>query len=236
MDELSNLKKDLRAFASTAKAKILAGFFKTGKGEYGEGDIFLGVVVPDSRKIAKKYLFLPLTLIQKLLDSKIHEERLVALLIMVQKYERGSEAKREKLVNFYLKSTKRVNNWDLVDLTAPKILGTHLVGRGRSILYKLAKSKNVWERRIAIISTFQFILNGECADTFRIAEILLKDKHDLIQKAVGWMLREVGKRVSREKEEEFLKRNYKKMSRIALRYAIERFPEDKRKRYLRLTR
>jgi 3-methyladenine DNA glycosylase AlkD len=223
---------ELNKLKNPAKAKILAGFFKTGKGEYGEGDVFLGITVPLQRVVAKKFTDLELAEIQKLLNSEIHEHRLVALLILVEKYRKGDEKEKGKVVKMYLKNTTKINNWDLVDLSAHYILGNYLLERDRKILYKLARSKNLWEKRIAIISTFAFIRAGEFDDTLKISEILLKDTHDLIHKAVGWMLREVGKRDQRV-EEKFLLRYYSDMSRTTLRYAVERFPEKKRQFYLK---
>jgi len=223
-----NLKKELKTKAKSKKAEILQRFFKTGPGEYGEGDIFLGIVSSDIKEIAKKYNKLNTKGILKLLHSKIHEERVAALRIMIDKFQKGEQ---EKIYNLYLKNTKYINNWDLVDLSAHKIVGEYLLNKPKSILHKLAKSKNIWERRISIISTFTFIRNNEFSETLKIARLLLKDKHDLIHKAVGWMLREVGKR-DLNIEEEFLKKYYKKMPRTMLRYAIERFPEKKRKYYL----
>ena len=230
---LKNLRKDLKEFSNEEKAKLLMRFFKTGKGQYGEGDKFIGVVVPDSRKVAKKYSGLSLAEIDKLIKSKIHEERLVALLILVDKTKKEKEVKRE-IVEFYLAHTAYINNWDLVDLSAGYIVGKYLLKRDRKILLKLAQSKNLWERRIAMIATFAFIYEGEFEWTFKIAKILLHDEHDLIQKAVGWMLREVGKRVSQKELEDFLKENAKTMPRTMLRYAIERLPEPKRQYYLKL--
>jgi len=226
---LDDLKLDLRKESDSEKAKILQRFFKTGKGEYGEEDIFLGITVPKQRQIAIKYESLALKDIQLLLKSKIHEERLTALLILVNNYKK-SENKSE-IYDFYLKNTKNINSWDLVDLSAQVIIGTYLEDKDRSILYKLAKSSNLWERRIAIISTFHFIKNNDFSDALKIAEILLNDKHDLIHKAVGWMLREIGKR-DISVLENFLKKNYHSMPRTMLRYAIEKFPEKKRKMYL----
>jgi 3-methyladenine DNA glycosylase AlkD len=223
---------ELNKLKNRNKAKILERFFKTGKGEYGEGDIFLGIVVPKQREMAKKYIGVTLEDLQKLLFSKIHEYRLVALLILVQKYKKADNLGKKTIVNFYLKNTKNINNWDLVDLTVEKILGEYFLDKDRKILYKLARSKNIWERRIAVITTFQFIKNGRFEDTLKISEILLEDKHDLIHKAVGWMLREVGKR-NQKAEEKFLMKYYKTMPRTMLRYAIEKFPEEKRKGYLK---
>ena len=228
---LTQLKKELKKLADPKQAEVLQRFFKTGKGEYGEGDIFLGIKVPVQREVANKFGELFLEDIEKLLKSKIHEHRLTALFILIKQYERADKKKRARIFNFYLKNTKNINNWDLVDISAPKVVGDYLLNKPRSVLYKLAKSNNLWERRIAIISTFTFIRNNEFRDTLKIAEILLNDKHDLIHKAVGWMLREVGKR-DQKIEEEFLKKHYLKMPRVMLRYAIERFEERKRKFYL----
>ncbi len=228
---LLQLKKELKKNSDPRQAKILRRFFKTGKGEYGEGDIFLGVKVPNQRKVAANFQNLSLKDLEKLLNSKVHEHRLTALLILIKRYERADKEERKKIFDFYLKNTKNINNWDLVDLSAPKIIGNYLLDKPRKILYELAKSNNLWERRIAIISTFTFIRNNEFDDTLKISKILLLDKHDLIRKAVGWMLREVGKK-DQKTEEEFLKKYYSKMPRVMLRYAIERFEERKRKLYL----
>ena len=229
---LNKIKQDLQKLQNEEKAKILSRFFKTGKGQYGEGDVFLGITVPDQRKVAKKYTNINLQYLPNLLSNKIHENRLIALLILVEKFNTANEQNKKDIVNFYLKNTKYINNWDLVDLSADKILGAYLLEKDKSILYKLSKSNNLWERRIAIISTFYFIRNNKFEDTLKIAEILLNDKHDLIQKAVGWMLRELGKR-NQNIEEEFLKKHYKKMPRTMLRYAIERFDENKKEFYLK---
>ena len=225
---LEQIKKEIESKENPEKAKILQRFFKTKKGEYGEGDIFLGIIVPEQRKIAKNYKNLTLDNLQILLDSKIHEHRLIALIILVDQFKDN----KENIFNFYLKNTKNINNWDLVDLTADKIVGEYLRDKDKSILYELANSNNFWERRISIISTFNFIKNNQFEDTLKISEILLKDKQDLIHKAVGWMLRELGKR-DLELEESFLKKHYKTMPRTTLRYAIERFEEEKRLSYLK---
>ncbi|MGB8816233.1 MAG: DNA alkylation repair protein [Minisyncoccia bacterium] len=229
---LKIIKLEIRQYSSKAKAEILQRFFKTGKGQYGEGDIFLGVLVPDIRAVAKKfYDKICLDDISPLISSKIHEERLLSLLILVIKFEKGNEESRQEICDFYFKNTKYINNWDLVDLSAPKIVGVYLFDKNRKILFKFAKSKNLWEKRIAILSTFYFIKKMDFSNTLKIARILLLDKHDLIHKAVGWMLREVGKR-SFVVEEKFLLANYKKMPRTMLRYAIEKFPEIVRKKFL----
>lgn len=232
METLDNFKKELNKLADSKQAAVLQRFFKTGKGEYGEGDIFLGIKVPVQRLVAKKYQNLPLAGLQQLLNSKIHEYRLSALFILVAKYQKGDEKIKRLIYNFYLKNSRNINNWDLVDLSAPNIAGDYLLNKPRNILYKLAKSKNIWEKRIAILSTFTFIRNNQFDDTLKISEILLNDKHDLIHKAVGWMLRELGKR-NQKFEEEFLIKHYKKMPRTMLRYAIEKFPDNKRKYYLK---
>lgn len=225
------LQKDLEKLKDLEKAKFLMRFFKTGKGQYGEGDIFWGITVPQQRKVAKNFKDLSVKNLQKLLNSKVHEFRLIALLILVEKYETSSIAQKARIVDFYLKNTKKVNNWDLVDLSAAKILGDWLFDKDKKIIYTLAKSENIWEKRIAMIATYNFIKNHRFEDSLKIAAILLFDKHDLIQKAVGWMLREIGKR-DLACEEQFLDRHYKKMPRTTLRYAIERFSEEKRKFYL----
>ncbi len=227
------LKKELHRKADKNKAIILSRFFKTDPGQYGYGDKFLGVVVPEQRKIAKRFFSLELNQLQKLLDSQYHEERLIALLILVLRYPHADKEKQKDIYNFYLRNTKKINNWDLVDLTAEKIIGPYLADKDKKILFKLACSKNLWERRIAILSTFHYIKKGESELTFKIAEILLTDNHDLMHKAVGWMLREVGKRCGEKIEEEFLQKYYRKMPRTMLRYAIERFEENKRLKYLK---
>ena len=234
MVKLGRLKKELLKAKDNKKAKFLAGFFKTGKGQYAEGDLFLGLTVPRQREIAKKYPDLSLSQIQQLLNSKYHEFRLCALLILISKYNKSDEKTKAKIVTFYLKNTKRINNWDLVDLSAEYILGSYLLERDKSVLYKLAKSQNLWERRIAIIATFFFIRKDQFTDTFKIAQILLGDKHDFIHKAVGWMLREVGKR-NEVLLIKFLDKFKGKMPRTALRYAIERFNQQKRLSYLKGT-
>ncbi len=229
---LDQLKVDLQNLKDPEKAKILSRFFKTGKGEYGEGDVFLGIKVPEQRKVAKKYTDLTLGDLQKLLSSKVHEHRLTASIILVNKYQKADEKGEKEIYNFYLKNTGNINNWDIVDTSAPKIVGAYLQDKDKSILYQLAKSDSLWERRIAILSTFRFIKDNEFDDALKISEILLNDEHDLMHKAVGWMLREIGKR-DQTIEEAFLKKHYKEMPRTMLRYAIERFDEKKRKAYLK---
>jgi 3-methyladenine DNA glycosylase AlkD len=254
-----SVKSELKKLANKKKAKILSGFFKTGKGQYGEGDVFLGITVPQQRAIAKKYKDLPLKEVIRLLHSKEHEYRLTALLILVAKYESslkykstngsplakvsnvislrnvlGGISTRNKIFNAYLQNTKWINNWDLIDLTAPKIVGAYLIemngiksarelNKSINFLKILAKSKSLWERRIAILSTFAFIYKGEHRPTFYIAKMLMSDEQDLIHKAVGWMLREVGKRCGREPLVSFLKVYGSKMARTSYRYATEHF-------------
>ena len=225
------LKKELLQAGNKEKAKLLSRFFRTGKGQYGEGDVFLGITVPEQRKIAGKYN-LSLKEIQELLSSKIHEYRLTALLILTSKYKKSDDAEKKDIFDFYIKNTKNINNWDLVDLSAPNIAGNYLLEKDKSPLYNLAKSENLWEKRISIISAFSFIRKNSFEDALKISGILLSDNHDLIHKAVGWMLREIGKRNMRT-EERFLKKHYKIMPRTTLRYAIEKFDNRKREFYLK---
>jgi len=231
---VEKIKEELSKFENPQKAIFLQRFFKTKEGQYGFGDKFLGVSVPVQRKIASKFKDTPLSEIDKLLNSKFHEERLVSLFILVDKFKKGNEKVKEEIFNFYLSKTKNINNWDLVDSSAHKIVGEYLLkNKNEELLKKLARSKNLWERRIAMIATYQFIINGNSRTTYEIANLLLSDRHELIQKAVGWMLRETGKRVSEAELQEFLKTRYKKMPRTALRYAIERFPQEIRLKYLK---
>ena len=229
---LRNLRQALRRHRNGKKAKILRGFFKTGIGEYAEGDLFLGVTVPILRKLAGQFKDIELKSAVKLLRSSIHEERLLALLILILKYRGSSLQVKEKIYRIYLKNTRYINNWDLVDVTAKHIIGDFLRDKDKGVLYEMARSPLLWDRRIAILSTFHFIENYQFDDTIRIAELLLSDRHDLIHKAVGWMLREVGKR-NLYMEEKFLKKNHMAMPRTMLRYAIEKFPESKRDLYLK---
>ena len=221
----------IKGFGNKNHAATMQRFFKTGKGEYGEGDIFVGIKVPVQRQIAKQFRDLSFDDIGKLIKSKIHEERLISLFILVDQYQKTDEERKNKIYSFYLKNRKYVNNWDLVDLSAPKIIGKHLLNRNKSILIKYAKSLNLWEKRIAMLATYTFIKNGNYEITLKISDILLKDTHDLIHKAVGWMLREIGKGDIKILEG-YLKDRYKMMPRTMLRYAIEKFPESKRKKYL----
>jgi len=232
MPTAAQVEKKLKKLGSAERARNLSWFFKTGKGQYGYGDVFVGVTVPEQRKVAKEFKEISLIEVGKLLVNKIHECRLTALLILVEQYKSGDEKTKTKIAKFYLAHTKYINNWDLVDLSAPRILGDYLLKRNRKILYKLAKSKNMWERRIAILATFTFIYNGESADALKLAKMLLGDTHDLMRKAVGWMLREVGKRCSRPTLVKFIDKNISHMPRTTLRYAIEHFSPAERKKFL----
>lgn len=228
---ISELRSKIKTLADKKVADTMQWFFKTGKGDYGEGDVFMGLKVPTQKKLAKEFKDLTLAEIKKLLSSSIHEERLLSLFILIDKYQKAEERAKDDIFNFYLQNRKGINNWDLVDISAPKIVGRYLLEKNKSILIKFALSKNLWERSIAILSTQEFIKNNDFASTQRIAEILINDEHDLIHKAVGWMLREIGKK-DLATEEKFLKAHYKNMPRTMLRYAIEKFPETKRKKYL----
>lgn len=232
MTEAGKIQKALRLHASPEKAKASAWFFKTGKGQYGYGDNFLGVTVPEQRAIARRFKNLSLQDIQTLLTSEFHEERLTALFILVRQFDEGDSEMQKKLFEFYLSHLKYINNWDLVDSSAHKIVGRYLLDKKITLLLSMAKSKNLWERRIAIISTFAFLANNNSGPSYQIADILLLDREDLIQKAVGWVLREAGKKTGEKELLEYLKLRYKELGRTALRYAIERFPKEKRLLYL----
>ena len=227
---LSAARRRLREFADRERAVFIQGFFKTGPGQYGEGDHFLGIRVPDVRKVAREFRSLPLADLRKLLRSKWHEDRLLALVILVDQYERGGD--RDAIYELYIASTDGINNWDLVDASAPQIVGGHLASRSRAPLYRLAKSKSVWERRIAMLATFHFIRANDFEYSLAIAEMLLGDMHDLIHKAAGWMLREIGKR-DRAALEKFLAKHAARMPRTMLRYAIERLSPAARRRFLK---
>jgi 3-methyladenine DNA glycosylase AlkD len=232
---------ELKSKAIPRKDEILSRFFKTGKGEYGEGDRFLGVNVPDIRKIAKKYQNLDFIQIEIILKNKYHEVRLLGLFILVYKYKSLNKSEyadklKKDIFDFYLKNIKYINNWDLVDLSSYWVLGEYLFenpGKNK-ILYKFARSKNLWEKRISVVSTFAFIKRKNSEISLDIIKILLNDKHDLIHKACGWMLREIGKRIDESVLIDFLDKNIKQMSRTTLRYAIERLPEDRRLYYLNI--
>ncbi len=226
------IQKRLRQLGNREDAKVLQWFFKTGPGEYGEGDVFQGIRVPVLRKQVEEFSGAGEPVLLELLHSAIHEERLLALMIMVRQFERGDAAGRARLYRVYLANTDRINNWDLVDASAPQVVGGYLLDKSRKPLYRLARSKSLWERRIAMLAAFTFIRNGEFTDALAIADTLLHDREDLIHKATGWMLREVGKRDTAVLES-FLEPRCRDMPRTMLRYAIERFPEPRRQVYLR---
>jgi len=228
---LQKIKQDLQKGANPEKAKIYQRFFKTGPGQYGEGDKFLGLTMPEQRVIAKKYINLPLEYISKLLQSQYHEHRMTALVILTYKYPKADETLKKEIYEFYIKSYDKINNWDLVDVTAPRIVGEYLSDKDRTILYDFANSNHLWKKRIAIISTFTFIRKKDFQDTIKISEILLKDTHDLIHKAVGWMLREMGKKDEIQLTN-FLDKHHKTMPRTMLRYSLEKLSEAQRKHYM----
>lgn len=229
------LQQALRKYARLEKIAIYKNFFKTGPGQYGEGDQFIGVTVPDTRAIAQQFISLKREELIPILHSPIHEDRMCALMVLSYQYPLATtETERKAIVDFYSTYHLCGNNWDLIDCIVDRILGPWLLDKPKALLYRYAHSENLWERRIAIITTFHFIKQKRYTETLKIAEILLKDKHDLIHKAVGWMLREVGKR-DEATLITFLKQHYKAMPRTMLRYAIERFPENMRKQYLKGT-
>lgn len=232
MTSVKQIKSDLQQLSSKEDARQLQRFFKTGQGQYGEGDLFLGIRVPVLRKLASQYGNVSIDDAACLLRSKFHEERMLALIILVNRYRKGNLPEKEAVYQIYLGHTKYINNWDLVDTSAEHIVGAHLLNRDRKILYALAVSDDLWERRISILSTFHFIRRNQFDDSLAISRILLNDREDLIHKAVGWMLREVGKKDIKA-EESFLKNHYRIMPRTMLRYAIEKFPDEKRRKYLR---
>ncbi|MDO8556115.1 MAG: DNA alkylation repair protein [Nanoarchaeota archaeon] len=229
---LKSIRKSLRAVVIPGKKDILQGFFKTGEGEYGAGDVFLGVMVPDVRRIAQQFRDVPLSVIKELLYSRIHEERVLALMIINLQFSRASPLVRKQLFSFYCKHRGQVNNWDLVDGSAPSIVGAYLLDKDRSLLYRLVKSKSLWDRRIAMVATLTFIRIGQFDDTLKLSELLLDDKHDLLHKASGWMLREVGKK-DVVVLKGFLNKHAVHMPRTMLRYAIERLSEKERLLYLK---
>ena len=229
---VASIRRELRQQANPARARISQRFFKTGPGEYGAGDRFVGLTVPQIRRLAQQYRLLPPTATQQLLQSPIHEERLLALLILVDAFAAADGVGQEQIYKIYLQNTQSINNWDLVDTSAPLIVGAFLWKRSKAPLRQLARSANLWERRIAMVATLSMIRRGEFGPTLRLARQLLVDREDLIHKAVGWMLREVGKR-NRVVLEKFLRRYYRQMPRTMLRYAIEHFPKRRRLQYLR---
>lgn len=236
MSSLMVAQKALKKLANPARARISQGFFKTGKGQYGEGDVFIGVTMPQIRRLVREFRELSLLDVQHLAKSRIHEERMLGLLILVAQFQSKKDEKtRRRLFKTYLALAKQgaINNWDLVDVTAPHIVGASLVDQSHDLLIKMVSSSSLWERRIAMIATFHFIQRKQSATTLALAKMLLKDEHDLMHKAVGWMLREVGKRCSMKELEEFLEKHATSMPRTMLRYAIEHLPEPRRKAYLK---
>jgi 3-methyladenine DNA glycosylase AlkD len=231
---LKSVRRDIRMLARPERAKSNKSFFKTGRGEYGEGDRFFGVTVPQLRTLAREYRDMPLKYVAALLRSAWHEERLLALLILVRQYVRADVRTRRTIHQLYLRNTTSINNWDLVDSSAAQIVGAHLDVRNRGLLRRLARSPSVWERRIAIIATYHYIRQKDFTDALAVAALLRRDEHDLIHKAVGWMLREIGKR-DRRAEERFLRQHARTMPRTMLRYAIERFPQPLRRKYLSMS-
>ena len=229
---VKQIRMRLRSHADKEKARILRGFFKTGPGQYGAGDVFLGVVVPVLRKLVNNFPDAGANEAAVLLRSPIHEERLLALFFLIRAFAKSDAAGQKTIYRLYCANIRSINNWDLVDLSAPHIVGAYLLDKNRTPLYTMAKSSDLWEKRIAILATFAFIRQNDFTDALKISVVLLKDKHDLIHKAVGWMLREIGKR-SMHEEEAFLKQHYHGMPRTMLRYAIERFPETRRQGYLK---
>lgn len=231
---MTNAKQVITRLKSLANSEIAdqsQRFFKTGKGEYGEGDIFLGIRVPTIRAEVKRMKDISIDETIKILTSKYHEARLFALIMLVEKFTKANEPERTEIYRHYLDNLPQINNWDLVDSSAPYIIGVYLTDKDKSPIYQMADSDNLWQRRIAIMSTFTFIRQNDFKDALAIATTLVNDNEDLIQKAVGWMLREIGKR-SLKTEERFLQKHYKSMPRTMLRYAIEKMPERKRKAYL----
>jgi len=231
---LSEIKNELKRLGDAERATHALRFFKTGKGEYGEGDKFIGASVPTQRAVAKKFKQIPLIEVFELMKSEFHEHRLTALFILVDKYKKADEKTKKQIADFYLANLKYVNNWDLVDSSAHKIIGEYLLENPgeRDILYKLARSNHLWSKRVSIISTFTLIREKQSNDALKIAEILLKDEHDLMHKAVGWMIREIGNR-DHATEKKFLDKHFKYMPRTMLRYAIEKLPPAEKSYYMK---
>lgn len=234
MNRVESIREDIRKLSTPERAKASARYFKTGPGEYGEGDVFAGLTTPQLRGIVPKYLDLSLSECDQLLSSPIHEERTIALAVLVDQFKKSDEILQKEIFDFYLLHTSRINNWDLVDMSADKIVGEWVALHNQSgLLHRLAKSQSIWEKRIAILSTFAYIRRGQPDVTFEIADILMNEREDLLHKAVGWLLREVGKRIDRKTLTEYLHSRYKKMPRTMLRYSIEHFPEPERQDYLK---
>lgn len=234
MTTSQDIYRELEQYIDPVKQKYLPNFFKTGKGQYGEGDKFLGIVVPNIRLVAKKHYGVHFKIIEELLLSEYHEYRLCALLMMVERFKKSDEKEKKEIYDFYLAHTNRINNWDLVDLSAPQIVGEYLKGKPREELYRRAESTLLWDQRIAVVSTYCFIKNNDFADIYALSAKLLFHKHDLIQKAIGWMLREAGKR-NKEQLVAFLEKHYRNMPRTMLRYSIEKFSEPERKYFMKKT-
>ncbi len=228
----SSISSQLLQHSSLAKQETMKRFFKTEKGGYAENDFFLGITVPEVRKIAKYNNYISLEEIIILLKSKIHEERLISLYFLIQKYNSGDSSLKETIFNIYISNTKHINNWDLIDTSCEHIVGDFLKDKPKNVLFDFARSQSIWEKRIAIVSTFYFIKQKEHKLTFKIADILISDNHDLIHKAVGWMIREVGKKCGEDYLIKYLDKNSAKMSRTTLRYSIEKLDEQKRLYYL----
>lgn len=228
---VKEIQHTLESYSTPEKKEFLPYFFKTGKGQYGEGDKFLGVVVPDTRRVARQYKNINFKDVSELFKSEYHECRLCALLILIEKFKKSDEKGKKEIVDFYLANTRYINNWDLVDLSCKDIIGEYLVGKERSVLYKLAESELLWDQRIAIISTFAFIRKGDLEDIFRLSEKLIDHTHDLMHKAIGWMLREAGKK-DKGRLCGFLDKYHKTMPRTMLRYSIEKFSPEERKHYM----
>lgn len=231
MMSFDQIHAELQRLANPERALILQRFFKTGPGQYGEGDQFLGIKAPELRALARRYQATAEADVVRLLKSAWHEERIVALMILLHQFAKAEAMAQRRIYQLYLDSTAFINNWDLVDVSAPHIVGVYLHDKSRRPLYRLARSRSLWERRIAVLATFEFIRQRDFADALAIAKLLLEDREDLIHKAVGWMLREIGKRDLRA-EETFLQEHYRRMPRTMLRYAIEKFPEARRRKYL----
>jgi len=229
-----DVQQALRKLASAADAQNLQRFFKTAPGQYGAGDVFIGVRMPQIRQVCRQYRALPLPQVQHLLDSQVHEDRMAALIILTLQYPGAQAAAQQAIFDMYMHNVYagRVNNWDLVDVTAHMVVGAHLVDRPRDVLFALARSNNVWQKRVALLSSFRFMQRGDASTTLALVDILLHDPHDLIQKAVGWMLREIGKRVDRQLLLNYLDQHAHDMPRTALRYAIEHLPPSQRAHYL----
>lgn len=232
MSIISEIQKELESCSTPEKRDFLPRFFKTGKGQYGEGDKFLGVVVPDTRNIARKYKSISFDDVTLLLENEYHECRLCALLILIEQFKKSDEIGKKKITDFYLSKTRYINNWDLVDLSCRDILGEYLVDKDRAILYQLADSSLLWDQRIAVVSTFAFIKRGDLADIFSLSEKLMNHKHDLMHKAIGWMLREAGKK-DLDALRGFLDKFHKIMPRTMLRYSIEKLSAEERTNYMK---